>query len=239
MISPEDSLLGLNQDFPRNIGKPWDLEERSRLVDLYNKGTNPERIAHLLRRSVYTIEYQIDKIMYCGQRRFLEDYHSCILPSDWANEQQKQTTKETTMSKPNHLISLLQNDFTTVEVLFPNSNSSYTYKVPLSMVQEGLKPLDMVVVPARSGFSVATVYTIHDSPQIDLDAPFEYRWIVQKVDTTAYDTRILREREFTESMKAIEKEKRKAEALEDFKKFLPADALPLLDGAVAKLNSAE
>lgn len=79
----------------------------------------------------------------------------------------------------------------TVNVSFDSSGEYdptqklFTYKVPRSIdLREG----DLVVVPTTRGMKVATVYGVHSDPgpQINIDAPFRYRWIVQKVDDTQF-----------------------------------------------------
>ncbi|MDO4223123.1 MAG: hypothetical protein Q4D05_03725 [Acinetobacter sp.] len=98
---------------------------------------------------------------------------------------------------------LLQEHYTTVRVVFDdicvhslhkptavndkNHDFSYTYKIDKAIdVQVG----DWVIVPARDTLKIVQVVEVHDEPQLDLNAKYQYKWVVQKVDTHAYVQRL-------------------------------------------------
>lgn len=60
----------------------------------------------------------------------------------------------------------------------------YTYK---ALTEDNVKPGDKVILDSPSdGLTVAMVVEVHQSPRIDLDAQFDYKWIVGKVDLARY-----------------------------------------------------
>jgi hypothetical protein len=112
-----------------------------------------------------------------------------------------------------HLIALLQTGYTTVNVTFAadNSGQSYTYKAPTKM---GVAVGDMPVVPARKAFAIVWVKSVDASPKINVEAPFEYKWVVQKVDMTAYVDQTERERQAAEAIEEAQRLKAQREALQ-------------------------
>lgn len=97
--------------------------------------------------------------------------------------------------KQTHILSLLQSGFTTASVSYNlnykddaglnfREDKLYTFKHNLN-----LQPGDLVVVPgaeAIGGFVLCVVVEAHEEPEIDLDANFEYKWIVSKVEFEAW-----------------------------------------------------
>lgn len=134
------------------------------------------------------------------------------------------------MMNQKHLLSLLQNDFTTVDVVFESSmqdsfgravsqSKTYTYKANLKDdIQEG----DKVVVDSPSkGLCVVTVVSVDKTPRIDVNAPFDYKWIIQKVDTSRYDEMLKKEGQFLEAMAEVERAHQRQLLLEKFQAHLP------------------
>lgn len=146
-----------------------------------------------------------------------------------------------------HMLSLLQSGFTTVDVRFldsawgdnepRNANNMklskevYTYKV---MEVLGLKEDDLVVVPARQGFAVAKVAKVDETPQIDVDATYPYRWIVSKLDMVPYERLQQEEKDFAEIQREVRREQEKRSMFETILKDMPADSL-----AVRKFNAMQ
>lgn len=91
-------------------------------------------------------------------------------------------TQETNLQAPIDL-----SVFTTAQVSFSSGASSYTYKVPPHIQ---LSPLDQVVVEVGAkGMTVGRVTEVTpDKSRIDPNAKFTYKWIVQKVDRSGYDS---------------------------------------------------
>ena len=86
--------------------------------------------------------------------------------------------------KADKLVALLQatQGVRTVKVKFSNGGSAYTYKT-LETHRTG----DFVVVEAREAYSVAKVIEMDEVPDINPDADFDLKWVVQYVDTTRLD----------------------------------------------------
>lgn len=119
-----------------------------------------------------------------------------------------------------HLIALLQKGYTTVAVQFFNadtgdtrSSDRYTYKVPQALA-DTLKEGDLLVVPARKAFAVVKVVEIHAEPQINVKEPLALKWVVQKVDTAAYEDQTAREAEAVQKIEVAERRKAQEEALQ-------------------------
>lgn len=118
--------------------------------------------------------------------------------------------------KPNHLISLLQNDYTTVKITFDGAGrgTRYTYKAPLSAnVDIG----DYVVVATDDmRLSVGYVAEVDDFPDIDTTASFAYKWIVQKVDLDKYTHQLEVEHRFKKHLRTLQRQQAKTQSLSAF-----------------------
>jgi len=154
--------------------------------------------------------------------------------------------------KQKHLFALLDQSYVTISVEFdrtartekrdmvrPNEerlaerHQRYTYKAPKDA---GIAVDDAVVVESPSnGLCIVRVVEVHQTPQIDLDAPFEYKWIVQKVDRTGYDERVARERKFADMMLEVERTRQREQLMNDMRANLPegSEARKLFDSATA------
>lgn len=134
------------------------------------------------------------------------------------------------MMNQRHLLSLLQNGFTTIHVVFESNmhdgfgsvksqSKTYTYKADL---KDNIQVGDKVIVDSPTkGLHVVTVANVDKTPRIDVSAPFDYKWIVQKVDTTLYNERLKKEEEFLESMEEVERAHQRQMLLEKFRTHLP------------------
>jgi len=129
-------------------------------------------------------------------------FHPLVTPLAAPTTNPTQPTKTMNNTEPslNHLIALVDDDLTTVQVAFIEGNQfsessknlllaggklsvpTYTYKVRKEHAAK-LAFNSLVIVPTRKGFSVATVVQVDAEPVIDLDRPdIEYRWVVGSVD---------------------------------------------------------
>ena len=136
----------------------------------------------------------------------------------------------------NHILSLLQTGFTTIAVSFEvgmnatddptlrarNRNTrvkEYTYK---ALESDNLKVGDLVVVDSPSeGFTIVEVTRVDAKPRIELDAPFAYKWIVQKIDRSRYDNLLAQEAEFKEALVEVERVKQRETVMKSFQEVLP------------------
>jgi hypothetical protein len=120
------------------------------------------------------------------------------------------------------LVALLQarRGMTTASVTYGDSNSGryYTYKVPPHLT---LEKGDHVVVQVRDHltFKVGKVTKVDAIADIDPAAEFEYRWIIQKVET--------------DFAKAMEEEEQQLE-----RKFVQAELMQKLE-SVAKMTGID
>lgn len=178
--------------------------------------------------------------------------------------------------KSKHLMTLLQEGFTTIKVQFyndrvpvepssqtikmrnPSQNAPwdsspfqpmpappmpgtqqaarvYTYKVELS---DNIEVGNVVAVKVGGDVVLAKVVEVHDLPQIDLDADFDYRWIVQKIDFTHYDEVAKREAEFNQAMVEVERVKQREKVKRDMEELLGDSpmAKQLFNRAIKSLN---
>lgn len=148
--------------------------------------------------------------------------------------------------KHKHLLTLLQEGYTTIEVTFEAffrddkgaiqaHGKTYTYKAKMT---ENIQKGDAVVVDSpSSGLCVVHVVNVHKVPKIDLDAPWTYKWIVQKVDRSKYDATLEQEAKFAEVMLEIERARQRELLMEQFTANLPegSEARRLFDEATSKL----
>lgn len=133
------------------------------------------------------------------------------------------------------ILNLLPEDYVTVDVVFgdivrgenqyvckskvDNSNLSawpyevgdcvtrrekhYTYK---AKIEDSIKVGDRCVVCSpTSGYCIVTIVKVHKRANIDFNTAFEYKWIVQRVDTDRYENILKTEAEFMESMRELER----------------------------------
>jgi hypothetical protein len=153
--------------------------------------------------------------------------------------------------KQKHMFSLLDQTYTTVKVVYARNSEAatvapdygdvrgarikpnmpkaweqsegaqlYTFKVPLSWnIQEG----DIAVVKSNSGngLSFVHVVSVDPMPDIDIDANFDYRWLVQKVDLTEFDKLVAKEKAFGDAMLEVERVKQRDGLLESWRNSLP------------------
>lgn len=164
-----------------------------------------------------------------------------------------------------HLYTLLDTTYTTIKVVFgkvahtkprqgmeinlssgefrvgeldAKQPQSWTYKV---RKDSGIKVDDAVIVESpQNGLQIVRVVEVHDTPQIDLDAPFEYKWIIQRVDRTEHDEQVAKERQFNDTMLEVERTRIREETLNNMRQHLPegSEARKLFDQAQALLPNA-
>jgi len=70
------------------------------------------------------------------------------------------------------------------------------------------------VVPARNEFKLVTVAEVHKTPQIDVKQPLALKWVVQRVDFTAYNDQTDREAEAIEKLQNAERAEAQRKAIE-------------------------
>lgn len=116
------------------------------------------------------------------------------------------------------MITLLQVGYTTINVEFASTGRAYTYKT-----RDKCAPGDTFVVESPIGLQCVTVVEVHPSPLIDPNAPFAYKWTVQKVDRTAYDEHVALENEAVKLLRQAERDKAKNAMLDQLRDSMPTD----------------
>jgi hypothetical protein len=113
---------------------------------------------------------------------------------------------------------------------------SYTYKVPKDA---DVKVGDYVVTYGeRRGLCIARVVRVDEQPQIDVDASFDYKWVVQKVDREGYEMRVKAESAFGDAIMQIERVKQRESMLKGFQDNLGegTEARKLFDQTVQNVG---
>ena len=90
----------------------------------------------------------------------------------------------------------------------------FLYKASHEMAATLQRGDSVVVAGANNGFMVGKVWQVHQTAQIDYDAPYAYRWLVQKIDTTAFDDHMQKEKQFVAMLQESEKARQRAQARE-------------------------
>lgn len=115
-----------------------------------------------------------------------------------------------------HDIDFLQQHYTTVKAIFPKTLSiqtlieqnltrilheqkaeafhEYSYKAETAL---GLVAGDLAVVHAKDGLAIVQITQVDATPQIDPNANFNYKWVLDKVDLTAFKRRSAEEKQLT------------------------------------------
>jgi hypothetical protein len=172
--------------------------------------------------------------------------------------------------KQKHVLSLLQTGYTTVNVYFADHKEqrpaaprgaapapwasepaqawqqpqapaprTYTYKTK----DMDLKPGDRVIVESpqsNTGLTIAVVHSIDPAPRIDVDADFDYKWIVQRVDMAPYNAILEAEAKFNDTLQEVERTHQREILLGKMTEHLPpnSQARTLFDAAVASFSAA-
>lgn len=98
-------------------------------------------------------------------------------------EVQQPQKRSKTMDK--NIAAILRDDTYTVDVNMPDGkNLTYVTNLPV-------KVGDLVVLPTNSGqYAVRPVAAVHDELRIEPNSEIEYKWIVQVLDLTEYNTNL-------------------------------------------------
>jgi len=195
------------KNLPAMHGAPWNGALDSLLCnDLCLERKSVEEVAREMHRLPTAIEARAVKLgfgTYDAKNRF-----------HLVGEQPKKA-KEKSVNF-NHLITLLQRDYTTVDVVFTENSDGkhYTYKIHNSMLTNvGVDTLVVVPVYTNGNFKVAKVVYVHDEPEIDIRAPYALKWVASVVDLTAFNDQVRREEEAVALLKKKERHKAQEAAL--------------------------
>jgi hypothetical protein len=134
---------------------------------------------------------------------------------------------------------LTESEFEQLGAAFPFIASAlpaklYTYKCSKDVASELTKG-DRVVVPTgENAMAVATVWLVDGAAEIDYNAQFAYRWIVQKVEDQKYRENMQHEADFRKLL--VESEKRRQR--EAIRAAMLQSLVPQDEKSLADFNSA-
>lgn len=126
-------------------------------------------------------------------------------------------------------VELFQDNFTTATAAFVADENftaaknlkQYTYKVPSNME---LKIGDIAVVKVGTEFKCVTITDVHETPQIEYNNnSIDYKWIVSKVDTYAYNELLLQEKEIRHNLRMLSSRKQKQNILAQLQEEFGSD----------------
>lgn len=114
----------------------------------------------------------------------------------------------------------------------------YTYKV---LKDEGYKVGDTAVALTERGLVLVVVAEVHESAQLDLDADFDYKWLVQRVDTSKLVKQQQAEKNFQAAILEIERRKQRERVKKELMDFYgdTPEGLALLEASIAQLEGAK
>lgn len=114
---------------------------------------------------------------------------------------------ETLLMRLSIMASLLQTNYTTINVQYDNSRATYTFKISDDMVQQ-IKKLEatQVIVYTRNVHKVVTIVSIDETPEINTEAEYDYGWVVSVLDTTAHANLIAQEAALIEKLNTAKKQ---------------------------------
>lgn len=167
---------------PRNHNKPWTKNLDGQLLQWYHEHTTVTQLAARMERTRGAIEA---RLMHHGIDYWIRDSTPAEIKPATPQPRKDHSVNVT------HLLTLMQKDFTTVQVSIPNEKGRpYTYKAALSM---DLKVMDKVVIYGGERLTCGTVTKVDKEPQVDFDAPYDLKWVVQKIDLAPYEEQVVRE----------------------------------------------
>lgn len=115
------------------------------------------------------------------------------------------------------ILTLLANNCQTIGVRFKDHageaiGSEYTYKAPKDMT---LGVGDHVVVNAPSTGPTAVIVTsVHEELNIDVEAPFNYTWIMCKVKSSTYQANLDKDDAIRERVEKLQEKAKRASAMQ-------------------------
>lgn len=232
---PDDGAQ--NYDLSRH-GKSWTQKETARLVELYHGGLTVAAAAATLKRTIVAckmkwISLEQDEVVLRLYGVGFNTWHAPATENQIRIDTSRQRQIMNSVNSPklmekyvnlNHLITLLQKGYTTCEVSFVNPQpfskdqvskgqlQLYTYKISDKLKDLGCDRC--VVENSKGNLVVAWILTIHTSPQIDVSAPYSYKWVVDVVREQDYDDQMHREKEAMQMLQDGERARAQKDAME-------------------------
>lgn len=125
---------------------------------------------------------------------------------------------------PANVASLLIDELKTVGVVYRGTGTKcYTFKT-----LEDFEVGDFaIVMNTRNEPEVVRIKELHDVPQIDLSAPYAYKWLVSKVNLEAYEQQLKKDNELTDHIRKMQQERCRDQAREALQNALNLDDLEM------------
>jgi hypothetical protein len=140
--------------------------------------------------------------------------------------------------KKQHMMHLLQTGYTTAAFTYGDGSRAYVFKVRDEDI-EALKLSGLALVNSNitasfsetevklqfelNQFKVVRLLEVHEEPQIDDDAAFEYKWIAAVVSLEGFKAQAIKENEFKKNMRIVERETARQQAIAAFHANAPAE----------------
>jgi hypothetical protein len=136
---------------------------------------------------------------------------SLAIHNIWASDESTQITKDE-KKMTDHLIEAIQTNYTTVRVKYDKNGVLYTFKVLRDLI---LEPGDLVLIESTRGFfRTVEVVSVDKNPDIDYEAPFEYKWIVSKVDLSDYQNIKQREQQILDKIEFLKRQQKQQSVID-------------------------
>ena len=122
------------------------------------------------------------------------------------------------MSNANTLASLMIEGLKSVRVTFNSNGREYTYKTLMDYLVG-----DLAVVEVSNHFKVVEYVAVYQVPNLSVDSEIEYKWIVQKLDTTDYESCISSEKALSDNLRVLQQRSVVSKARELMAEMLSVD----------------
>lgn len=198
-----------------NHGKPWTAVQEGQLKKYAAQGLGISEIAKRMGRYPSAIELRLEKLGFDPTANAdLTPGKHLISHTEYLKEQ-----KYVNM---NHILTMLQTNYTTVNVSYSPGvpTQHYTYKVSNELAGK-LEPGTPVVVDASGSLKVAYITEVHDEPLINIHAPYALKWVICKVDRSHYDEQVKRETEAAAFLEKSERQQAQQKAMAALLELVP------------------
>lgn len=119
---------------------------------------------------------------------------------------------------------LINKDLRALTAIYEEGGKKEMFKTLDATIKVG----DLCVVPSDTRHKITTVKIVDADVSVDFDAPEKVRWIIAKVDMTAFDAVLQQEDQAVEAIKAAEFRKRRSNLFNDLVAASDADAIKAL-----------
>lgn len=106
---------------------------------------------------------------------------------------------------------VFEDDVSVDEILHKGTDNAYqgfcyTFKAE---VDNNLQVGDYAIVHANHALKIVKIVQVHDTPNIDINAKFEYKWVIQKIDFANFKQRLDEQKQLENLLNALQITERK------------------------------